>query len=80
MKGKDGSTWIIEMKGGEKKGMSQNIDDQIRNKFDAFKRYAEAVDIKWGFVRDKDNKLYINNTEFSDDMNTDEWVSIKDEI
>ena len=80
VKGKDGSTWIIETKGGEKRGVSQNIDDQIRNKFDAFKRYAEAAGINWGFVRDKDNKLYINNTEFSDDMNTDEWVPIKDEI
>lgn len=77
---KDGSTWIIETKGGEKRGQSQNIDDQIKNKFDAFKRYAEGENINWGFVRDKDNKLYINNTEFSDDMNTDEWKPLKDEM
>ena len=29
------------------------------NKFNAFKDYAAKHNLKWGFVRDKDNRLYI---------------------
>ena len=37
---KDGMIWIIETKGEESKGKNKNIDDQIENKFIAFKDYA----------------------------------------
>ncbi len=46
---KDGTTWIIETKGGEIKGLDKNIDKQIGNKFNAFKRYAEEKNLQWGF-------------------------------
>ena len=72
----DGSYMIIETKGGEFKGQSKNIDRQVENKFNAFKNYASENNIKWGFVRDKDGDLYINNTEYTDDMNNDSWVPI----
>jgi type III restriction enzyme len=65
---KDGTVWVIETKGGESKGQDKNIDKQIENKFNAFKKYAEEKGLHWGFVRDKDNQLYINNTVFSKDM------------
>ncbi|MDO4805389.1 MAG: DEAD/DEAH box helicase family protein, partial [Lachnospiraceae bacterium] len=61
---KDGTVWVIETKGGEARGKDKNIDDQIENKFNAFKAYAAKHNLCWGFVRDKDNRLYINNTEF----------------
>ena len=73
---KDGTVWVIETKGGEKKGKDKNVDIQIENKFNAFKIYAEKHGLHWGFVRDKDNKLYINNTEFAKDMADVHWKPI----
>ena len=70
---KDGSVWVIETKGGESHGKDKNIDRQIANKFNAFKQYASEHNLNWGFVRDKDGKLYINNTVFAEDMADDEW-------
>ena len=77
VKKKDGTIWIIETKGGESKGKNKNIDDQIENKFNAFKDYAAQQGIQWGFVRDKDNQLYINNTVFSIDMSDDAWQPLE---
>lgn len=74
---KDGTAWVIETKGGESHGQDKNIDRQIENKFYAFKDYANKHDLHWGFVRDKDNRLYINNTVFSEDMSADEWKSLE---
>ncbi len=44
----------------------------------AFKEYAEIEGINWGFVRDKNNRLYINNTEYSDDMSDSAWVKLNE--
>lgn len=66
----------IETKGGEAHGQDKNIDKQIENKFYTFKQYAERKNINRGFVRDKDGELYINNTEFSEDMVDESWVEI----
>ena len=76
VKKKDGTIWIIETKGGEYQGQSKNIDRQIENKFNAFKQYAKGRDLCWGFVRDKDHQLYLNNTEYSDSMSADSWVPL----
>lgn len=73
---KDGTVWVIETKGGETKGKDKNIDIQIGNKFNAFKNYAAVHGLHWGFVRDKDNRLYINNTKFVSDMADDNWKPI----
>ncbi len=77
---KDGTVWIIETKGGEKRGESRNIDLQIANKFNAFKLYSQEKNIRWGFVRDLDNLLYINNTEFALDLSNDHWVPLESEF
>ena len=70
--------WIIETKGGEKAGgQSKNIDDQIANKFYAFKSYAEKHGLKWGFVRDKNERLKINNTEFVESLQDEHWIAIE---
>ena len=74
-----GETWIIETKGGEThSGEDRNIDEQVINKFNALKDYAEAHQLNWGFVRDKDNRLYINNTVFAEDMADEHWQPIAD--
>ena len=76
----NGETWLIETKGGEASGHSKNIDMQMGNKFLAFKRYAEQYGLKWGFVRDEDEQLYINNTEFAESMADEHWVAIEEEF
>lgn len=73
---KDGTVWVIETKGGESKGKDKNIDRQIENKFLAFKEYAQKHNLCWGFVRDRDNRLYINNTEFAINMQDKNWRPI----
>ncbi len=77
---KDGTVWVIETKGGEAKGKDKNIDIQIENKFNAFKAYAAKHGLRWGFVRDKDNRLYINNTDFSIDMADESWKPLAQEF
>ena len=72
----NGEVWIIETKGGEYKGRSKNIDIQISNKFDALKRYASTYGVKWGFVRDENEDLFINTTDYEEDMAADCWVSL----
>lgn len=81
LKLKDGSIWLIETKGGETNtGEDKNIDKQIRNKFNAFKNYCDRHNLNWGFVRDKNSKLYINNTEYVDDLTDNNWNKINDVI
>lgn len=65
--------WIIETKGGQKGNHDNNIDKQVENKFDTFKRYAEQYKLQWGFVRDMNEKLYINNTEYQKDLHASCW-------
>lgn len=61
-----------------KKGRLENIDEQIENKFYAFKDYAYRRKINWGFVRDKDTRLYINNTNYTKEMNNENWKRLED--
>ena len=61
-----------------KKGQLENIDEQIENKFYAFKDYADRHKINWGFVRDKDTRLYINNTNYTKEMNNENWKRLED--
>ena len=34
--------------------------------------------IKWGFVRDKDTRLYINNTDYTEEMNNENRKRLED--
>lgn len=61
-----------------KKGQLENIDEQIENKFYAFKDYAYRRKINWVFVRDKDTRLYINNTNYTKEMNNENWKRLED--
>ncbi len=73
----NGEVWIIETKGGEKNHRSKNIDDQVLNKFNALKQYAESKNLKWGFVRDKNGKLKINNTVYDENLDTNDWKPLQ---
>lgn len=75
----DDSVWIIETKGGERYGHSDNIDQMSPIKFDAFKKYVELrhPEIKWGFVRDIGETLFFNNTEWTEAIaGSDKWVPL----
>ncbi len=75
---KDDSIWLIETKGGEKNGQSKNIDVQIENKFEAFKEFAIKHGYNFGFVRDKNYELYLNNTAYVEDMRDSSWKLLKE--
>lgn len=75
----NGETWIIETKGGERSNQSQNIDALSAIKFDAFKKYVETrhPELKWGFVRDLGENLFLNNTEWTENISgSDSWIYI----
>ena len=77
----EGNTWIIETKGGENaEGESKNIDVEVENKFATLREYAKKYNVKWGFVRDydKNDSLYICNTEYTEDMNTNNWIKLEE--
>lgn len=80
VKMKDGAVWIIETKGGMQSGHTKNIDIQVSNKFTAFKEYAERYSVQWGFVRDVDGELFLNNTEYTDGMTGDNWKPLENII
>ena len=80
----DKNIWIIKTKGGMQAGHTKNIkcikniDRQVENKFNAFKEYAKKYNLHWGFVRDIDEELYINNTIYTEDMSGDNWIPLDD--
>lgn len=74
---KNGDVWIIETKGGMQSGYTKNIDIQVKNKFNAFRNYAERYGMKWGFVRDIDENLYLNNTEYTEEMSGENWLPLE---
>ena len=77
---KNNKIWIIETKGGENiDGKSKNIDIKVENKFEALKEYSKRYNVNWGFVRDydKNEQLYFCNTEYTEDMENDNWILLK---
>ena len=78
---KDNKIWIIETKGGENaEGESKNIDIKAENKFEALKEYAKKYNVNFGFVRDydKNDSLYLCNTEYTEDMENENWILLKE--
>ena len=77
----NGDIWIIEAKGGmSDDGTSNNIDTYAKNKFEVLKEYCTRYsDLKFGFVRSVEEKLFISNTEWVEDV-TDRnyWKPIKE--
>ena len=77
---KNGDVWIIETKGGEQGGHSKNIDRMAEAKFNALKDYGRYYKLNWGFVRDMDGMLYINNTKYVEDMKDKRWAPLKEKF
>lgn len=78
---KNDNLWIIETKGGENvKGDSKNIDIKVENKFEALKQYSKKYNINFGFVRDydKNEQLYLCNTEYTENMENENWKNISE--
>lgn len=74
----DGTIWLLEAKGGEDAdGNTQNIDTQSENKFNALREYAGKHNLNWGFVRNYDGQLFVNNTEWHEEMGDEHWISIE---
>lgn len=74
----NGEIWLIETKGGEDaQGKDKNIDDHAGVKFDALKQFCQKHHYHFGFVRDKDGELYLNNETYSESMNDECWQAIK---
>ncbi|MBR2705501.1 MAG: DEAD/DEAH box helicase family protein [Clostridia bacterium] len=75
----EGNIWIIETKGGEDSyGHSKNIDIKVENKFQALKVYAEKYNLKWGFIRDIDDVIFMSNgNEYVEDMKDNSWTNVK---
>ena len=81
MRKQDGSVWLFEAKGSEgADGDTQNIDDQAENKFNALRDYATKHGLNWGFVRNYDGQLFINNTEWYEDMSDPHWVMLDEGV
>lgn len=73
-------TWIIETKGGfSQSGESQDIDIYSTKKFNVLKQYLQKYHIKGGFVRqDKHSQeLCICTDEYNDDINSQNWMVLK---
>jgi type III restriction enzyme len=75
-----GNVWIIETKGGEDlQGNSKNIDIKVENKYQVLRDYAEKHDLKWGFVRDIGQNLYLSSSsEYIEDMKNKAWKNINE--
>ena len=78
----EGTIWIIETKGGQKKGgQSENIDRYAAKKFDALKAYvSDWPGMRMGFVRydQKSQELCFNDEHYTEDLNTFWWKLLKD--
>lgn len=76
---KNGDVWIIETKGGERSGHSDNIDSMSPVKFDAFKKYVNLrhPELKWGFVRNIGESLFLNNKEWTEAIaGSNKWIPL----
>lgn len=75
---KNEEIYIVETKGGEDQyGNDKNIDPYSHAKFNSLKNYGDKHNLKWAFIRDKNEKLYfLNQDEWLDDMSNSNWKEI----
>lgn len=77
----NGETWIIETKGGfDRTGKSEDIDRFTPKKFEVLKAYLDKHNLKGGIVRkDKQSQqLCICSEKYSDDIQSKDWILLKD--
>ena len=73
----DGNIWVLKLRVVRRLVTPKNIDRQVENKFNAFMEYAKKYNLHWGFVRDIDEELYINNTIYTEDMSGENWIPLE---
>lgn len=69
-----------------KRSTSENVINQglfyldwlLDHKVIAFKQYAKKYKLNFGFVRDINEELFINNTEYHEDMSHDSWRPLEE--
>ncbi|WP_180542138.1 hypothetical protein [Staphylococcus haemolyticus] len=68
----------MEIKGGQDQyGNEKNIDPYSHAKFNSLKNYRDKHNLKWAFIREKNEKLYfLNQDEWLDDMSNSNWKEI----
>ena len=60
-------------------GNSKNIDIKVENKYQVLRDYAEKHNLKWGFVRDIGQNLYLSSSsEYIEDMKNKAWKNINE--
>lgn len=75
--------WIVETKGGESAyGKSEDIDKFTDKKMQALVAYSKEYNLKCGIVRlnKADMRLYISTTKYTEDMEADCWMILKEVI
>ncbi len=50
---------------------------QAETKFNTLRTYAGKYGVKWGFARNINEKLYISNSDYSDDMSGENWQPLE---
>ena len=71
--------WILEVKGGmSADGKNEDIDIFSEKKMIALMDYVKRYNLKGGFVRynKSDMRLYINTTNYIEDLNDTSWQRI----
>ena len=56
----------------------ERLEEAIRNNDVEFNKQKDGT--YWGFVRDIDEELFINNTEYVEDMSDDSWKPLEEEL
>ena len=62
------------------KGTSKNWKAMyiVENKFEVFKKFAKKYNYKFGFVSDRNDELYPNNTRYIDNMSDESWMLLEE--
>ncbi|MDR0599766.1 MAG: hypothetical protein LBG84_06775, partial [Treponema sp.] len=79
----NGEIWIIETKGGfSRTGESRDIDAFSAIKYKYLRQYITQNKLKGGFVRkdEKSGELCICTGEYSDDINSENWLLLSEVI
>ena len=56
------------------------LNQNVKTVADQLVDYAAQQGIQWGFVRDMNEELFINNTEYVDEMTDPNWRSLSEEF
>ncbi|MBN6070784.1 hypothetical protein HYE53_06740 [Aggregatibacter actinomycetemcomitans] len=64
---------VVNQRRRQANGQDKNINSHAKVEFNALQHFYQKHNYTFGFVRDKDGELYLNNTEYVDNMSDDRW-------